>query len=222
MHKRTICRLGGSALLVVGLVLIAQLVGGNPVRASGGAAPPPGPTGQQKYCEVYEHALAARLKVSVAQLAAANKAALETTVRQAMADGTLTQAQESRILGKINQLGQDPCVDLARSAADYHARLATSHKAVLAAVAGALKLAPATLESDLSSGQTVAQIASAQHVSINDVNAAYLNAIQAQLKTAVANGMITQPQADKMYQAIQHAVANGRYPLLRADAHAHS
>jgi hypothetical protein len=218
MHKQAVFRLGASALLV-GLALAVILVIRSPALASGKSAPPPGSTGQQKYCEMYEHALATNLKVSVAQLAAANKAALETTVKQAMADGAITQAQETRIVDKIRQLGSDPCADLARAAAAHRARYANAHQAVLTAVAGALHLPAATLELDLSHGQTVAQIAAAQHVNLTDVNAAYLTAVQDQLKMAVTNGTMTQPQADKMYQAIQRAVANGRYPLLYTHAH---
>jgi hypothetical protein len=215
MHKRTVLRLVGGALLV-GLALAAILVNWSPALASGKSAPPPGSSGQQKYCETYVHTLATKLKVSVAQLAAANKAALETTVKQAMADGAITQAQETRILDKINQLGSDPCADLARASAAHRAQYANAHQAVLTAVAGALKMSPADLQGDLKSGRTVPQIAAAQHVNLSDVNAAYLAAVQDQLKMAVTNGAMTQPQADKVYQAIQRAVANGRYPLLYA------
>jgi hypothetical protein len=215
MRKRTVFKLGGSALLV-GLVLTLFLVIRNPAHAAGTSAPGPGPSSQQKYCEVYVHALATQLKVSVAKLAAANKAALQTTVRKALADGTMSQDQETRIMGKINQLGQDPCTDLARAAAAHQAQYASAHQAVVLAVAGALKLKDAAaLESDLASGQTIAQIAAAQHVNLADVNAAYLAAVQDQLKMAVTNGTISQAQADTMYHAVQRAVANGIYPLLR-------
>jgi hypothetical protein len=71
----------------------------------------------------------------------------------------------------------------------------------------------ATVEKDLSSGQTVAQIASAQNVRIADVHAAYPAAIQNQPKTAAAQGTIAQAHSDKAYAAIRRAVVSGKYPL---------
>jgi hypothetical protein len=165
------------------------------------------------------HTLASKLGKTVAELAAANKSALEATIQQAYTDGAISQAQETKMLDKVKQLGSDPCKDLARLSASHHQmsqQYAGAHQAVVNAVAGAVNLPPATLEQDLASGQTVAQIASAQHVDLSAVNAAYLSAVQNQLKTAVTKGKITQAQASTAYSAIQRAVARGEYPWLRA------
>lgn len=218
MRNRTFFRLIGASIVLVGLALGVLLIGQSPALASRSTNPGAGPTNQQKYCEIYVHALASRLKVTVAQLAAANKSALQTTIQQAHTDGAITQAQETKLLDKIKQLSSDPCADLARAAQARHMRLAAARQAVVTAVAGALKLPPATLEKDLSSGLTIPAIASSQNVSLDSVNAVYLAAIQTQLKEAVANGTITQAQSDKAYTAIQRAVASGKYPLL--DTHA--
>ena len=219
MRKGVLFRLVGGSALLIGLALSTFLLGRSPALALGGSSPGAGPASQQKYCQTYVHTLASRLKVSVAQLAAANKSALETTIQQAYTDGAITQAQETRMLDKIKQLGSDPCADLARLSAAHHQmgeRYAGAHQAVVNAVAGAVNLPPATLEQDLASGQTVPQIASAQHVSLAAVDAAYLAAVQTQLKMAVAKGMITQAQSDTAYSAIQRAVSKGQYPWLRA------
>lgn len=216
MRNKVLFRFVGGSALLVGFVLTALLVGRSPALAAGNSNQDAGPGMQQKYCQVYVQALASNLNVSVAQLAAANKNALQTTVQQAYTDGSMTQAQETSRLDQINQLGPDPCADLARIAAAHRARLAAARKAVVNAVASELKLSPAALDGKLSSGQTVAQIAAAQHVSLKSVNAAYLNAVRSQLKTAVANGTMTQAQSDKAYSAIQSAVSRGEYPLLHA------
>jgi hypothetical protein len=204
------------APLLVGAILIAFLIGRNPALASGTSTTAAAASNDAHYCDVYVHALASSLKVSPAQLAAANKSALQTTVEQAYKDGSITQAQETQMLNQIKQLGADPCADLARAVAARHDRLVSAHTAVVNAVATTLKLSPATVEKNLASGQTVAQMASAQHVSLADVNAAYLSAVRTQLNATVASGMITQSQADKMYANIERAVAAGKYPLLRA------
>lgn len=84
------------------------------------------------------------------------------------------------------------------------------------AVAQVLGLSVATLEADLNAGQTLLQIAQAQHVAVDDLNAAYLNAVKAGLAAAVKNGQVTQTQADNLYSAQQQAVASGHYPLLES------
>jgi hypothetical protein len=219
MRNKVLIRVVAGCALLVGLALGTLLGGQRFALASGGANPGNGSANQQKYCKVYVTTLASNLNVTVPELAAANKSALQTTIKQAYTDGAITQAQVKSLLDKVNQLGKDPCADLARLAATHHKghELQGAHQAIVNAVAGALKLSPATLESDLSSGQTVAQIASAQHVRISDVNAVYLTAVQTQLKAAVTRGLITQSQSHDAYSAIQRAVSNGKYPLLRAD-----
>lgn len=215
MRHRIVFRIVSVGILLVGFVLGVFLVGQSLAFASRSTrldtAPPP----MQKYCEVYEQALAAKLKVTVAQLAAANKSALQTTVQKAASDGAITQARETQLLDTINQLGPDPCADLAR-AAMAHQMAGHAHQAIVTAVASELKLPPDVLEKDLASGQTISQIAIAQHVSLADVNVAYLGAVQTQLAAAVADGMVTQAQSDRIYLAIQQAVARGQYPMLGA------
>ncbi|MGZ3665537.1 MAG: hypothetical protein ACXVDA_13760, partial [Ktedonobacterales bacterium] len=71
-----------------------------------------------------------------------------------------------------------------------------------------------TLQANLAAGQTIPQIAQAHHVTIADVNAAYLAQVQAMLAQAVSGGFITQDQSTMAYQAIQRSVTNGHYPLL--------
>lgn len=215
MRNQIVFRIVGAGALLVGFVLGVLLIGQSLAFASRSTRPDPGPTVMRKYCEVYEQALAAKLKVTVAQLAAANKSAMQTTVQQAFRDGAITQAQETQLLDNIQQLGPDPCADLARAVMS-HQMIAHAHQAIVTAVAGALKLSPAALEKELAAGQTISQIAVAQNVSLADVNAAYLAAVQTQLTAAVANGMITQAQSDRIYLAIQQAVAHGRYPILGA------
>jgi hypothetical protein len=222
MRNRIVFRLvGASAMLVAGLALSVLLAGQSPAFASRGAAPTPGPAApafNQQYCEFYMSALAKQLNATVPDLAKANKSALLATVDKALADRAITQTQASRMQDKIKGLSDsDPCGDLARAAKAHeqmHQAMASARTAIVAAVADSLKLPAATLEKDLSAGLTVPAIASSQNVPLNQVNAAYLAAVKAQLNAAVANKTITQPQADKVYAKVAQAVAHGKYPLL--------
>jgi hypothetical protein len=76
--------------------------------------------------------------------------------------------------------------------------------------AQALKISPAALLSDLQSGQTVAQIAQAQHVDIATVNTAYLRGVKESLSQFTSD----QSRIDQAYQKEQQGVQNGKYDLL--------
>ncbi|MCS7061110.1 MAG: hypothetical protein RMN25_08070 [Anaerolineae bacterium] len=75
------------------------------------------------------------------------------------------------------------------------------------AVAKALNLTPTQLFEQLHSGKTLEQIAQAQGVDmqtvINALNAARIQALKDQIAQAVADGKITQEQADWMIQGIE-------------------
>jgi hypothetical protein len=63
----------------------------------------------------------------------------------------------------------------------YEQALAGARQAAVAQVAHTLHLTTSQLESDLSPGKTISQIASAQTVNISAVKAVYLSTVQAQL-----------------------------------------
>jgi len=218
MRNWVVFRLVLGSVLLLGLALSTLLSGGSSALASARSSVATPPPDKQMYGRTYEQALASHLKVTVAQLAAANKSALQTTIQKAYTNGDITKEQETNLLSKVAKFGSDPCADLASAAASLpeSKMFAQAHQAVVTAVAGAVNLPPATLEQDLASGQSVAQIAAAQHVSLETVNAAYLGAVQTQLKSAVSNGTITQSQSDAAYSQIQGAVSRGKYPLLHA------
>ena len=75
------------------------------------------------------------------------------------------------------------------------------------------------MESDLNAGQTVSQIASAQKVQVNDVKAAYLSTLQAQLAKAVSAKTLSQQQSDAIYKRFQSAANSGHFPLVDHGAH---
>jgi hypothetical protein len=67
-------------------------------------------------------------------------------------------------------------------------------------VADTLQISLDQLGSDLNSGQSLAQIATTQHVSIAQVKEAVLSNFKSQLAAQVQNGQMNQQQADTLYQ----------------------
>lgn len=94
--------------------------------------------------------------------------------------------------------------------------LITLRQSVQSSLASTLGISTSTLQSDLSAGETLAQIAQAQNKQISDVNTAYLNAVQNELNTLVSAGQMTQTQADQISSQAQSAVNNSQYTLLQA------
>ncbi len=140
-------------------------------------------------------------------------------------DGKMTAPQEAQIKQQLDQLKSAPCdhlTQLGKGAAPTSAQqqaLANARSAIVAAVANALHLTPDALQTDLKAGQTISAIASAQHVSLDTVNKAYLDAVDAQIGNAVNNKLLTTGQADQLKTMIQQAVAAGHYPLLEGGAY---
>ncbi len=218
MRSKLVLGLVGGGILLVGLIVGVLLGGGIPALAStgGNASAVATPSANEQYCQLFVQTLAKNLHVSQSQLDSATQAALRTTIQQAYKDGKITQAQETKLLNRVSQLDAHPCAAMGRMYGHHGGEYggANAHQAILNAVAAKLNLSAPTLQSDLASGQTLPQIAAAQHVSIADVNATYLSAVHAQLTTAVSNGAISQQQANQAYTKVQQAVANGHYPLL--------
>lgn len=80
--------------------------------------------------------------------------------------------------------------------------------------AKALGISPATLQADIQAGETVPQLAQAQHVPLSTVNAAYLQGVKQANQMAVQGGGVTQAQADQQYQQEVQNVQQGIYDIL--------
>jgi hypothetical protein len=136
--------------------------------------------------QAYIDDLAGRLNVSPATLSAAIKAALDDRIDSALNAGRITAARAAALKARVAagalrrarpQATTGGLVAGARAAEDY------------------LGVGAATLRSDLSSGETLAQIASATPGRTADgLKAAVLANAKARLDVAVASGAITSAQ----------------------------
>jgi hypothetical protein len=223
MRNKLWLGVAGGGILLMGLLLGGLINGGLPALAFlGDSSAPQATNPPNAYCSLYEQTLAKELGISTAKLEGANQTALKAVIQQAFKDGKITQAQETDALNKVAAMGNQPCAGL-RGGFGFGGRghggalgaeLGSIHQAVEAAVANALKLQVTDLETQLNSGKTVAQIATAQSVSIDTVNSAYLGAAKTELAKAVTAKTITQAQSDQAYSMLQTAAAAGHYPGL--------
>ncbi len=86
------------------------------------------------------------------------------------------------------------------------------HESMVAAMAEALNLTEEQLESRLADGETMAQIAEAQGLSPEELQAAMTEASQSAIRDAVDQGLLTQEQADWMQQRMQGGWGAGGCP----------
>jgi hypothetical protein len=228
MRRRMTLGLAIGGVFVAGLLLGGMISGILPALAASqnqspqhtSAAKTTTKADIQAYCQLYEQTLAKDLNVPESQLEQANAQAVQAVIDQMFKDGKITAAQKTQLEQAAAQIKSSPCTqlgalgNLARQHSKGLGQLEGAHQAVVQSVASALHLSADTLTADLANGQTITQIASAQHVNISTVNTAYLGAAQTQLKQVVSGGMLTQAQSDKLYSQLQQAVQSGHYPLL--------
>ncbi len=131
--------------------------------------------------EAYDQALADALGISVEDLLAARETAKATLVQQAVAEGKLTQEQADAILSGEGLRSLGPIVD---------------KEVIQTAVANALGISVDELEAIRAEGKSLPQIAEELGVEMSAVQEAVQAARAEALQQAVAEGKITQEQAD--------------------------
>lgn len=133
---------------------------------------------------------------SSAQAKADALAALETRLAEAVANGKITQEQADTILSdapaRIDEFLAAPASDLGQGMKRGFGGIAHN---VLATVAGVLGTDEETLKTQLQEGSTIADIAGDQTQAVIDALVAEANA---RIDAALADGKITQEQADQM------------------------
>jgi polyhydroxyalkanoate synthesis regulator phasin len=179
--------LGGVAgLALAGAIGLAALGGGAVAQADGTTRPP----------SAYETALAQQLGISVDQLQAAQKAALDSVVDQQVQAGNLTAEQGARIKaagpGELRS-------GLARRAIG-HMKATAGH--LLDSAAKAIGISKDEVKTGLQNGQSLAQIAAAHNVSADQLKNGITVDVNARLEDAVKAGKLTQPQADKIMSGL--------------------
>lgn len=206
--KKIFLIVGGSALLVAAIVFGAFFAGPLLASAHTGQSTTPAAgtptTTTNPYCEQYLQDLANRLHVSVSALQQDKLGAREDVLAQMVKDGKLTQSQATAIENKLQS--HQACTGKGNGVVGRGVVLSSLKQylpAVENQVAQGLKLTSSQLTTDLKNGQSLTQIATAQHVSSAQLHTIVLNAVQSAVNQAVKDGNLTQAQATAFMTALQ-------------------
>jgi polyhydroxyalkanoate synthesis regulator phasin len=157
--------------------------------------PPTPPTAAQTFWQT----LADKLGVTVDKLQGAVRDALKSVVAQLLKDGKLTQQQADNADSRIDQFSfnQLPFGGFFGGRGPGFGRGMMGIQGILDAAAQKLGMTSQALLTELRSGKTLADVAKEKNVSTDDLKAAIVNTVGAQLDQAVKDGKLTQAQADR-------------------------
>jgi polyhydroxyalkanoate synthesis regulator phasin len=187
--------LGLLGLAAVGVIAIAAIGFGGSASAQ---TPPPDPTATtQTQNADAQHALevfAQKLGVSVDQVTSAAKETRDQLVDEAVASGKITADQGAKIksmdVGSFLKFRRHPLA----------ARVGKALGNVFQDAADILHLSKDDLKTKLQSGQSLADIATAQNVDPADLQAQIKTSITSQVDQALSDGKISQDTHDRILQ----------------------
>jgi len=150
--------------------------------------------------------LANRLGISSDQLKTDVQGAANDMVDQMLKDGTITQQQADQLRQEIQNQNYPGLLGMFGRGGGFgmmgRGELGTSLQSIIQSVAGKLNLTPQQIQDQLKSGKSLADIASAQGVSRDDLKNTITTAVDTQVDKAVSDGKITQAQGDKIKTAL--------------------
>ena len=198
---------GGSALLLLCILFGAFFAGPLLASARSGqttATAASTPTTTNPYCQQYLQDLAKRLGVSVSTLQQDKLASAEDVIAQLVKDGKLTQNQANQIKQRL--ASHQACTGKGRGLWGRGVMMQSLKQylpAVATQVAQGLHITSTQLMSQLQSGKSLSDIATAQGVSSAQLQTIVTNAIQSAVNKAVSDGNLTQQQATNIMQMLQ-------------------
>ena len=198
---------GGSTLLLLCIAFGAFFAGPLLASARSGQTTTPAastPTTTNPYCQQYLQDLAKRLGVSVSALQQDKLGAAEDVLAQLVKDGKLTQNQANQIKQRLQS--HQACTGTGKGLWGRGVTLQSLKQYlpdVATQVAQGLHMTSTQLVSQLQSGKSLSQIATAQGVSSSQLQTIVTNAIQSAVNKAVSEGNLTQQQATNLMQLLQ-------------------
>ena len=177
-------KVGLFAALGVMVLLVSSLVAGVALAQGGGTGDTQGARGS------FAARVAAHLGVTEQQLVDAFKATRLETLDEAVAAGKISPEDAEQIRQRIEE-GQG--LGFGLRGWRIHAL-----GGIVSSVAETLDMTPREIAQDLRQGQSLAEIGQAKGVSTDTLKSAILTAADEKLDQAVADGKLTQDQADKI------------------------
>jgi len=181
-------KIGLFAALGVVILLVSGLAAGVALAQGGGGGDAQGAR------QSFAARVAAHLGVTEQQLVDAFKTARLEMLDEAVAAGKISPEEADQIRQRIEEskgLGLRPGIGM------RHWR-ARALGGIVKSVAETLNMTPREIVQDLRQGQSLAEIAQAKGVSIDTLKSAIVDAAKEKLDQAVADGKLTQDQADKI------------------------
>jgi ribosomal protein S20 len=194
--------IGAIALGLVLAIAIGPLFSATTASAQSSQTAPPGIAGAPLWND-FLNQLAAALNIQRATLDSAIMTAGNKTIDNAVQQGTLTQAQGDALKARLQAGDVGVLWGRGHGKGPGKQALANVRQAMLDAAAQKLGITTSDLLTQLRSGQTLAQIVQSKGVAEQDVINAALAAAKTQLDQAVADGSLTQAQADAIYANLQ-------------------
>ncbi len=186
--------------IAAGAVAAFAVVGGGAAIAATQAWSP------QEESQAVINDAAKQLGVEPSELSNALKKALENRVDQAVEDGRLTEEQADVLKEHIDS-GDAPLIFGGFGGPGFsHGHF--GHFADLDAAATYLGLTEAELRAELEDGKTLAEIAKAEGKSAGGLIQALVKAANARIAEAVADGRLTQAQADELEAGLEQRITD--------------
>jgi hypothetical protein len=166
-------------------------------------------------CTDFMKHFAVEIGKTQAQINSSFQKAIADTLADEVKSGQLTQAQADALKQKL--AGQTPCTLPAKTGhvgASPKPGIAAYMQQYLAAAASALGVTQAQLTADLKAGQSLSQVAAAQHVSEADFRTKVIAGLKPALDQAVTSKTITADQEQTLLNTLQ----TGPLPLWNLPA----
>jgi len=192
MFKWALAGAGGVA--VAGIIAVTALgLGVSQAEEPGGNGDNNPRTG------AFTEALADRLGLSVSELNEQRTAALDDVLAEAVASGRLTQEQADKIK-------EGPMRHAGGPGRGFGKGLHGAIGDIFGSAAETLGLTKDELRTELMEGKSLADILAEQNVSVDELKASILDAVEAKLDAAVAEGKLSQDQADTLKEKLDEGV----------------
>lgn len=211
--------------VAIGMLLVAL------VTTVAIAQTPPAPPGAQsdgqdiKYGQVFLDKLATILNIDRPTLDSAIKDAGKQTADEAVNNGDITQEQADRLKKRIDE-GPNGCFAMQGWGGMMHRQFSgrfagqamIGGDSVIEAITSKLGITVDDLKAQLREGKSLTDLLTEKGISDEDLRAAVVEAIRPRLEQAVADGRLTQEQADSIVAKIQ----DGAFPMMLERGRGHT